>query len=504
MPEGKLPLEEAIDRFSAMLAEHGSQIRESVGLMTRRLEELGGLGPEQQSKEMVSAWWSEQTETVRTLQTPFSELQEFWTTHLEPHQHLPGQEGIRKLIEERNELFGQLVEAFFASVKIAEPGTQSRRRPGHSTDNFPTSLAQQTFQEMRNLGIALSDGPSGRRWQDIDGEVAMVHAIPDQPLHVRFSPSSLMLAWWSEPPTYAHLRTELREAGAPAVLLAHVVVALILERGKLTVSLDDLRHAIGWTRRESAIVEEQLARAWRMLLLLSSMPVIGKRNETYTDPRTGKTIDLVSRDPLIVVRGERYADGPPKATDVPLDVSLDAGAWIDQHRGNRRILHDFGDVLQLAKIPAGKPGGAWAQSIGLALNQRWRERAARTDLARVGEDGHQTVRFRQSFTRLDLLEMFRADPYYRDVLEGPNPGRAREYWDAAIQTLKNEKVIGHYAEVKPMTPGRQGWQKPWLDQPLDIRPTEQGRQDVAEISRAAAAIAATKKRSSRQRTSGRR
>ena len=366
-------------------------------------------------------------------------------------------------------------------------------------DKFPTSLPQQTFQEMRNLGIALADGASGRRWLNVDGELAMVHAVPDQPLHIRFSPSSMLLSWWSEPPTYARLRAELKEAGAPAVLLAHVTVGLILERGSTTVSLDDLRHAIGWTRREAEVTQSQLRRVWRMLLLISSMPVIGKRNETYRDRRTKQVLNLVSDDPLIVVRGRRWPDGSSSETDVPYDVTLDGGAWIDQYRGNRAVLTDFGDILQLAKIPAGKPAGAWAQSIGLALNQRWRERAAKTDIARVGEDGHQTVRFRQPFTRRDLLEMFRADPYYSDVLEGPNPSRAREYWEAAIKLLKTRRVVGHYAEVRPIPLGRQGWQKAWLDQPLDIRPTEHGRHDVAEISRAAT-VAAAKSRRGRQKT----
>lgn len=368
-------------------------------------------------------------------------------------------------------------------------------------DQLPSALPQQTFQEMRNFGIALSDGPSGRRWMDVEGEFAMVHAVPDQPLHVRFSPSSMMLAWWSEPPTYARLRAELKEAGAPAVLLAHVAVGLILERGKLTVSLDDLRHAIGWTRREKHVVQEELQRVWRMLLLISSMPVIGKRNETYRDKRTKQVLNLVSEDPLIVVRGIRRPEDTP--SDIPYDVSLDGGAWLDQYRGNRAILTDFGDVLQLARIPAGKPAGAWAQSIGLALNQRWRERSSKAEVVRVGEDGHETVRFKQPFTRADLLDMFRADPYYGDVLEA-EPARARKYWDAAIQILKDHKVIGYYAEIGAGPQGRQGWQKAWLSQPLDIRPTGQGRQDAAAVSRAAAVIGATKKRANHQRPSERR
>jgi hypothetical protein len=376
----------------------------------------------------------------------------------------------------------------------AAPPQQGRKTKRPVSSKIP----QLTFQEMRNLGSALADAPSGRRWVHLAGEDAMVHAIPDQPLHVRFSPSEMMLAWWSGPSSYTRMRDELRQAGAPAVLLAHVAVGLVLEQGKVTISLDDLRRAIGWTRREASLIDEQRRRVWRMLMLLSSMPVVGKRPGTYRDPKTRETVDLVSRDPFIVVRGERYAPGSPTAQDVPLDVSIDGGAWIDQHHGNRGILTDFGDVLRLAAIPAGKPAGAWAQSIGLALNQRWREGAADATIARVGDDAHETVRFRQSFTRRDLLDIFRTEPYYQDVLNGANPSRAREYWEAAIGLLKTEGVIGHYAERKPLPAKRQGWQAPWLVQPLDICPAAAGRRAVEEISQAARASAAKAKRPRQQ------
>ncbi|MDP8909299.1 MAG: hypothetical protein M3N47_09340 [Chloroflexota bacterium] len=382
--------------------------------------------------------------------------------------------------------------------ELAAPEAESARKPRRKQGDLPKLLPQQTFQEMRNVGIGLADGPSGRRWVEVEGEPAMFHAVDGQPIHVRFSPSSLLLTLWNEPAAYAQLRAELKQAGAPAVLLAHVVVGLVIEQGEVTIALDDLRRLIGWKRREAALIDEQRHRVWRMLLLIESLKVIGKRPGTYNDPRTRQVIDTAGRDPLIVVRGARYATGPSTGQDVPIDVTIIAGAWIDEHRGNRQVLTDFGDVLKLANIPAGQPAGAWAQSVGLALNQRWRERAARADIARVGEDAHTTVRFGQHFTRRDLLEMFRAEPYYQDVLGGPNPSRARKHWDDAIKLLKGAGVIGYYAEVEQLPAGRQGWQAAWLAQPLDIRPTEDGRRDAAEIKRAAIVAAAKAKRPHRR------
>lgn len=381
------------------------------------------------------------------------------------------------------------------AVRIVQlPDVKKRRNRA----DLPKALAQQTAIEMRNLGISLADGPSQRRWNEIAGEAAMYHIVPDQKMHVRFSPSDVLLEAWHQKATYQHLKDELEQAGAPAVLLAHVVVALVIERGKLTISIDDLRDLIGWRRRETAVVVAQRARVWRMLRLIGSLTVVGLRPGTFRDPRTRKTVDLISRDPLLVVRGTRWEELPAgiysSSNDVPLEVSIDSGAWLDAHRGNRQILTEFGDIPRIASISAGKASGAWAQSIGLALNQRWRERAAEAQINHVGEDSHPTPVFKRPFTRADLLDLFRTEPHYQEVLEGHDSKRARGYWDEAIRLLKLARIISHYAELKPIDIRRRGWQAAWLAQPLDIRPREQGRKAIEAISVAKRAASARAKR----------
>jgi hypothetical protein len=66
-----------------------------------------------------------------------------------------------------------------------------------------------------------------------------------------------------------------------------------------------------------------------------------------------------------------YDPGQP-----PVAITYNAGPWIQQWRGNHRVLSYFGDVRKFAALPAGKPSGAWAQAIGLALQQWWREKSA--------------------------------------------------------------------------------------------------------------------------------
>jgi hypothetical protein len=168
-------------------------------------------------------------------------------------------------------------------------------------------------------------------------------------------------------------------------------------------------------------------------------------------------------------------------------VSAVAGPWLDQLRENEKVLQYFGDIQKLAAIPAGKPSGAWAQSLGLALNQLWREQAARAEVRYAGEENKLTVAFKP-FTRSQLLGMFRAEPWVEDILESSNPQRAQDYWKESIRILRfDTSIIGHYSELDEMPKSRKGWQVFWLNQQrLDIRPKQDDATAVAEISRNAA------------------
>jgi hypothetical protein len=156
--------------------------------------------------------------------------------------------------------------------------------------------------------------------------------------------------------------------------------------------------------------------------------------------------------------------------------------WVQQWRGNHRVLSYFGDVRKLAAIPAGKPSGAWAQAIGLALQQWWREKSSTAIPALTGDDNRLTVRFVQHPTRRLLLDMFPPTPTVDDILNSHDPGRAKSYWRDAITLLKQTGMIAHYRELGTVTLKRQGWAREWLDQELDIRPDDEGKAAVAEIA----------------------
>jgi hypothetical protein len=193
------------------------------------------------------------------------------------------------------------------------------------------------------------------------------------------------LDWLELPNTVDRLRAELRQAGLPAVLLVHVIMGTALDklasrRLYVNVSIDDLIEAIGWDPRPRTEREAHRRIVWRWIALFDAMKVIGRRLGKYRDPDTRELIDLTSGDALIGITGKRVPAQLAFDASVPrLEVSYVAGPWIDQWRGNHQALTYFGDVRKLASIPARRPSGAWAQSIGLALQQRWRESSARAN-----------------------------------------------------------------------------------------------------------------------------
>ncbi len=369
-------------------------------------------------------------------------------------------------------------------AETAPDGQRGARSPERRS-RLPQKLPQQTFPEAKALASAIADGPLLRRWDGVEGETALRHVAGDAPLQIKLIGSPLLHRLGRQC-TVESLRVQLGCLGLPAVLLLHVIIGVGLERAGhqlyVTATLDELLAAIGERPRSTLERERMRGEVWHWLLLMESMQVIGQRRGRYRDPRTRHVIDLTSRDALIRIVGERLPEGSEfEEVEPPIEVTIALGPWLEQWRGRHDILTYLGEVRRLAAIPAGKPAGAWARAAGLALQQVWRERAARAFTARVGEDKKLTVRI-GTVTRRRLLDTFSPSPTVHDILDGKNPQRARAYWDEAIRLLKQEGVIGHYREAAPLEAGRQGWAEAWLDQPLDIRPRADDLQAVAEVA----------------------
>ncbi len=384
----------------------------------------------------------------------------------------------------------------------------------------PLTLPQQTFQEARTLGVALANLPRRTGWREVEGESALFYEPAGAPLAVRLNGHPLLeqLPWLDLPPVPAgvgpaaarraeldNLWTVAGQLRTDAVLLQHVVVGLLLEhhdRLHVTVELASLVRELGWEPQTAVQGREQRRRIWLWLHVLAAMPVIGRRDGRWTAPG-GKVIQTDSTSVFLTISARH---DPSRArqtsfdpTDPPWAVSLAAGPWLDQWRGNASMLSYFGDLRALARIPSGKPSGAWARSVGLALHQLWRDRAARTQIARVGAEKTPTVRLPRRFTRPELLDLFPVappHPTWEEVLRGDHPRRAWDYWDEAIRLLKRA-VVGHYAETPARSPAgpRRDRSGEFKQQQLDVRPKADGVRAIAEIvDRAKAAKARRAKR----------
>ncbi len=336
---------------------------------------------------------------------------------------------------------------------------------------LPVNLPQQTFIEARRVAQALADGPRLLGWESITGEVGLRHVKSDMPIQPRIILKNVE-SDWSLPSNCEQLRKELENLEQPSLLLLNVAIGAVLQRPQTTASIDELISYIGWQPRSHQERLKMRRKIWRWMLLFDSISIHGKRPGKYQDKFNDKEVDIVSMDALIKVIGRRFVkdsfNGQTK--EIPLEITWVAGHWLEQWRGDPEILNYFGDLSKIAAIATGKASGAWAQSIGLALHQFWRERAGSNvfDIAKR----NQLTNTKKLFTRIELLSLFRCEPWVESLLKSDKPIRAKHYWQEAIRKLKFEAgIIGYYKELDPVPNTRKAWRDVWFkEQKLDIRP----------------------------------
>ena len=220
--------------------------------------------------------------------------------------------------------------------------------------------------------------------------------------------------------------------------------------------------------------------------MFNAWAVVGTGWGTFTDKKTGQTIDVSSRGPLFTSTILYLAQGTLDNSAPPVGATFTLGDFLRRVRDYPQVMASFGTYARLAKIPRGKPSGAWAAAIGLALLVRWRELASRADtrVTTPGEQNRLIIRT-QNFTRRYLLETFPPEPTAAEVLNGPQPGRAKKYWRDAITPLRREGIIGpksaDYQELGGPLP-RYHWAEPWLDGSLEIRPAPARQPDFLALT----------------------
>ena len=218
------------------------------------------------------------------------------------------------------------------------------------------------------------------------------------------------------------------------------------------------------------------------------------RKGSYKDGE-GARRDLTSDDDLMHIAGTR---GETTLDGVPHEVSLTAGPWISNVRGDKKVLTYLGNLRTLAAKTRGQLAQRLAVKIGVALAQLWRERAThrQTDVKRVGDDNRISVQF-APFTRRQLLTTYGQGmaQEVEDALSGKNPARIKAAWEEAITLLKEWQIVGYYKQLDPMPAERKNWDAAWYEeQRLDVRPARLIADDVAEVKRAGLSAGRARKR----------
>lgn len=332
-----------------------------------------------------------------------------------------------------------------------------------------------TYQEVREVKRAIVEAPLGRNWEEIPGDAALFHSSPeDASFQTRFDGKPL-LQWWDMSLSYSSLRSFLSEMGPDAALCLDLCLYVAVKDDRVPIETDEIIRGLGWDPRTTEVRRKMRRKVWGWVTAFASMSVIGIRPgkpERWKDKLTGKTLDLRTRGPLILIgstsspEGQMTLDG----SDAPIKFTVVPGDWLAKFRGNRQVLASLGNTWKIASIPGGKPSGAWARSYAAVLLQAWREKAAYDS---------------PTFTREGLHLACPTEPSLWDVLDGSNPRRAIEYDREAWALLKEAGIVATDPKKLDFTPKhkqkRQGWRTDFLSEELTVRPGPEIEAQVSEV-----------------------
>jgi hypothetical protein len=376
--------------------------------------------------------------------------------------------------------------------------------PKKGMDVLGKETAQQTCEGLKRLRQAVSER---EKFKPNEIGTALVHQPPNTALAVVLEPFAAS-AWpikdfsVSLPDGLSDLRDKFITIGANYPTAVNIAMALVVENETMDLDLD---HFIGAVGLEPESTEERIKHRrmlWEALQLLAQTSVTGTITGRYRDKR-GRPLTYVEKAPVIVIKktvfaeGDKNHDGTVHKDKTPLRVMFSAGGFFAEHRGDKKVLSSISDTRQLSGITPGKPSGQWAQSLTMALNQHWRENAARCEIMRVGEDSHETVKIKK-ITRRELFSILRPEPNPIEILDGKDPKRARQYWDAAIEILREKKIAVLVGTSTAKLP-RFGWREPWLDESLDIRPHPENRPTIENLREIAYGAATWRKKKGRRK-----
>jgi hypothetical protein len=327
-----------------------------------------------------------------------------------------------------------------------------------------------TSQEMDALSLAQCDGKTFARYLMNEQAGAIIHQRAGSFHQIRMELTEDERAAGL---ALDYLESLARAQDADAVLATAYILGVLAPPSPLParalasgwIDFDDVLNKIGWTPRNTKDRRELHAKIWSFVKFGERAQIIGKRTGAAYKDAEGNPIDTTIHGAAWRVMKTETPDPPTlyEALETPVQAQIAVSQELTALISNPKTAQYFQCGGRLGAIPGGKPAGAWARVIGLALMSFWRRKPREFAAGSLQP------------TRRELLSHFAAKiAPYDEILASDNPRRAIDYWHSALQILADEGFIERTGEAaitpKEMRDGlpRKNWQAGWLDQSINI------------------------------------
>jgi hypothetical protein len=331
-----------------------------------------------------------------------------------------------------------------------------------------------TSQEMDAWHRAQCAGKTFSGYSIFDQAGAIVHKVSGFPHEIR-------LALTDEERinglAISYLENLVRAQDADAALATAYILGVLAPPSPLParalasgwIDFDDVLKKIGWYPQTTRERREMHARIWEFARFGERAQIVGKRTTKYNNPSTGEEIDTTIHGAIWrIFKTETPNKRMPGASpETPVRAEIAVSKELTELLTSPKTAQYLHGAEILGAIAGGKPAGAWARVIGLALASFWRR------------NPRESISGTLQPTRRELLDHYAAKVApYEEVLKGSNPARVIEYWCGALQVLADAGFIERGGEAaisaKAMRAAlpRQNWKDAWLDQTINIEPSE--------------------------------
>jgi len=343
---------------------------------------------------------------------------------------------------------------------------------------------QQTCEEIREFQHCIGDARNGKNW--IFDALGGIYKSP------RLKYCEISIDRRTYEPGETALELLLERLSPKATMTINAALSLLAhERGdSIRIDLSALAVEV---HGQHCLDSQETAKSERAQvyndLEFGSLPRIrSTRRGSYritTSQKTVKAIEVSSDDMLYRITRRIFSEEDPKDC---LALILEPAGIMKEYAGQRHILTDYGSIKALNELKhPNRPAGMIARSVGMTLNQLWRERASRANIGDNG-DAHRAVAKFENYTRRELLlskHAFMCELDIWEFLETQNAKRIVDHWNKAIKDLQRVKIIGYYKELGDLDLSGRNWRDEWLDQRLMIRPGADGNLDAVDIAKQA-------------------